>query len=244
VFAVDPTNTRGPTVSFVVEFTPYNFNSPVNWGAAFPGGGITPGLFSMSNFITNVDVVKGFRCIACCVKWIPNGPIATRSGVIGRSYAPSRLITPGVALSALDAMSSTSRQDTNGSVSHEVRWLPSFEDERFSSVTEVNVAGTGSVQMAGVNVDCSISGVGPYTYTANGYFEFTCVWEWEPVLTYGGSGITSSLNIPKSSTTLNDVLRAVGNAGKFVYDHGADIATAYSIAAGTRYIRRGNALRM
>jgi hypothetical protein len=227
-------------VDFAVEATPYNMNTPFAAASQVTGGSLAFSDSTVGNFITNYSVVKSFRCVAACFKWVPSGPISLRSGVIGRVYSPAKTITPGDSTNGSIMLASMPHQEANGSVIHEVRWLPSFNDERFSSTAEVNANGVGSMSICGVNIDCTTTGVSPnIVATANGYLELTCAWEWEPHLGGGTNGIAAS-TLTTTGGTVRDTLSAIRNLGDFLYGNGpAIMATGYSLAAGVSRMTRG-----
>jgi hypothetical protein len=227
------------TLDFAVEATPYNMNTPFTGASQVNGTAFTFAATSAVNFITNSSVVKSFRCVAACFKWVPIGPISVRSGVIGRVYSPAKTYAAGDSTTGSVVLTSLPHQEANGSVIHEVRWLPSFNDERFSATAEANVNGVGSMTISGVNIDCTATGVSPNIIaTASGYLELTCAWEWEPHVA-GGNGISASATVAMNGT-VRDTLSAIRNLGDFLYGNGpAIMATGYSLAAGVSRMTRG-----
>jgi len=225
-------------MDFIAEFTPWNAPSFLQFGGVKQGGAsITTFSGSYTSFISGT-AVKSFRPVAACLKFIPSGTIAGRSGVIGLGYSPNKIYQGSTIYVPSQAMTMTLAQHPTGAVPHEAVWLPSFEDARFGTQLESNVNGVGSVQIVGLNVDATGSGT---QITANGYLEMTVVWEWEPAVAVSGqsNGVVPSLHTP-TRTTLNDVLSTIGDAGRFVLQHagGAMAAGAYQYAQGVAHRRR------
>jgi len=225
------------TMDLFLEFTPWNLPAMACFGSAYPGGTMTATNGSLSNFVTSA-LVKSYRPVAACLKWVPSGNIAGRSGIIGLSYSPEKTTTPGVANYGISMISSTMHQAPNGSESHEVRWLPSFEDARFGSSAETNVVGAGSCMLVALNVDYTGNGSAGI---CNGFIEMTVVWEWEPAIGTANvpNGVVPSLSTP-AKFTLNDVLGSIGDVGNFVVHTARRAAVAYDWATGG--VRRGASL--
>lgn len=219
------------SMDFAYEVTPFNAPTAATYGGNYSGGGLTLQPLFDNCFVTNTSVVKGFRPIACCVKWVPNGPIASRRGTIGYGYSPCKTVNSGDTYNSRELLSGCAITAANGSAVHETKWLPSFEDERFGSVIETDINGAGSVLYVGVNVDCTSTGSGSsWVVVPNGYLEVTTVWEWEPAT--GKASRLVPATSPPSRSTLNEVLSRIGDIGRFVYGSVDTVAAAYQYAAG------------
>lgn len=211
--------TGSAPVKFVVEVTPWNYPSGITSGSASLGS-IALSTVSdpfPSNFV-ETPAVHSFRPVAACIKWIPTGPVANRSGLIGMTYSPSKVTSNGDITSSETVLSTCQMVNSNGSVQHECIWLPSFGDERFSKYDEVNINGAGSVLIVGQGVD-AIAG------SAFGVVEITIVWEWVP--SYGAS-VTSSSATP-SATTLQQVLASIKDVSAFVRGGARAVSMGYNL---------------
>ncbi len=220
-------------VDIVLEFTPWNAPAMLLTGSAAPGSDPTISSFNLSSFITNTTFVQTYRPVAACAKWVPSGAIAQRAGQVGLGYSASRTYSNGAVVSGFDALSRCMKVDPNGSVAHEINWLPSFGDERFGGNGEANIAGAGSCQIVlkGVDTVTLGSNVAP-----NGYFEFTVVWEWEPALGGTSTNIVPSV-IPPTRVTLQDVLSGIRDVGSVLFRHAGLARSAYQYAVGASAMR-------
>lgn len=215
--------------NFVCQLTPYNFPAPFVGTVSPMGQTQNCNSISMQNFVTNPMVVKSYRPVAACMRFISNGSIATRSGIIGRVYNASRSLIVGDAASGHSLMPYMAHQDTNGSVVHEVKWLPSFADERYGNVDDNNISGAGTCTIVGTNVDITHGVAG--SFSINGYVEITVVWEWVPTSTgaSGADGVVSNTpTVP--GFTLQDAMSKIRDMGAFLYGRSEAISAAYSIA--------------
>lgn len=203
---------------FIAEITPWNYPSGITAGNVITGSIslVTPTDNFPSNFI-QIPSVHSYRPIAACVKWIPTGPVAGRSGLIGMSYNPSKVTNAGDVAAVDQALSTCQSVASNGSVQHEMIWLPSFGDERFSKYDEVNINGAGSILLVGQDIDAKNGA--PY-----GTVEITIVWEWVP--SYGAS-VTSSSAAP-SSTTLQQVLSSIKDISAFIRGGARAVSMGYT----------------
>jgi len=228
---------------FAFEMTPWNLPTIGTLAVGLTGSAMaTSTTYSATNFVTGLSV-RSFRPVAACLKFVPTGTISARSGVIGMGYSPDKMFQNGLTTTAGPMLSASLQQNPTGSVPHEILWLPSFEDERFGTQAETNVNGAGSCQIIGMNVDATLSGS---VMMVNGYLEITVVWEWQPAYSVSGqnNGIVPAPMSP-TSTTLNQALSLLGDAGRFVLQHAgtAMVREAYSYAAGA-YNRHGPGLLM
>lgn len=241
-------------LDFVFEYTPWNAPTSVALAVSQVGSTQTISGASLNNFVTNDSLVRSYRPVAACVKWVPTGNYAARSGLIGMSYTSNKQFKAGVTgVSPGIVARQQQRVDGNGTVSHETVWLPSFIDQRFSTNDETNVVGCGSITVSGSNIDATYTAASGGTATLNGYLEITTIWEWVPAEvaeTAGGglvqgaaTGVVPPTGI-NTGVTLDAVLGAVRDVGSFVFQHvGRGMATALS--AGVRAnVRRGGAMPM
>lgn len=222
-----PSAGTGTALDFVVEVSPSNYPAMATYGYAVSQGSTTLANYNETGFLTS-SVVKGYRPIACCVRWIPTGAIASRAGLIGLAYSPSKTTTSGASgIYPTSFVTSAQRLAPNGATAHEAKWLPSFGDERFGSATEVNINGAGSIMVTGRGVD-AVAGI------ASGYVDITVVWEWEPNTAYGtGSGAYGGITPSTARTwgaSLASALGRITDVGKFVFGAMEGIA-AYQYGA-------------
>lgn len=228
------------TADFVCQITPYNFPAPFVGCVTNPGVDGVCNSFAINNFVTNTSIVKTYRPVAACIRFVSNGTVAGRSGLIGRTYNASKAFSVGDVQTGRNLLPFMSRVDPNGSTLHEVKWLPSFGDERFGSVSDANINGAGSMVIVGSNVDMTQTGAGGYSI--NGYVEVTCVWEWIPFI-IGGSpsqGVVGSTPVAQAFT-VQDVLSRIRDVGSFLYGGARSLNAAYQYAASTAGTLRGSA---
>lgn len=213
--------TDGPTTgNFVVQLTPWNLDAT----HGYISGGADVGGFSMNsgglgNFITTSTVVRSYRPIACCMKWIPTGPVSSRAGLVGVSYGVNTSLVAGDVVTAGAIVSSGLRYASNGSEDHEVRWLPTETDALWTTILDATKPGAGSVTIALEGVD----GVRKSnTLTLNGRLEVAICWEWQPkgfndgIVTAPHLPLPFSLNAAMAS--LGDITQAlVGKMASRVY---------------------------
>lgn len=233
-----PSGPQVPYMDYVYEVTPWNFPNPLISGGAPSGTSFTlSNNVALSNFVTNPNVVRTYRPIAACLRWVPSGPIGARAGVVGMGYSPARTYESGLTVNALQVLGTTMKQDANGSVDHNIVWLPSFGDERFGGNGETNILGAGSMQLVLSGIDTVDNGTGVSNNLA-GYIEVTVVWEWEPISSSQMGVVPSAASATRF--TLQDVLSRIPDVGSFVLGKAADMAgrLAYQYAAGASS-RRG-----
>jgi hypothetical protein len=120
---------------------------------------------------------------------------------------------------------------------HEVRWLPSFQDQEFTSTIAPNVNGVGTMlaTLSGVDGTFYVTN----SWTANGYFEVTTVWEWTPA--YANS-TAIPISAPPSRSSLQQILSSVGDLGRFVYGRMPAVGERLLTAGITAGARRGAGL--
>jgi hypothetical protein len=112
----------------------------------------------------------------------------------------------------MSGLSSFPKINSNGSESHEVKWLPTNSDQNFTTIAAANDPGVGTLGLALSGVDGIATGVGACFF--NGFVEVTTVWEWTP---YFLEGLSVPIMAPPSRTSLQEVLARIGDLGRFVY---------------------------
>lgn len=225
---VPTVGTPTSTGDFIIEITPWNFPNVFNYTCTIGGGSQTVQLGTVSNFVTNTNVVKCARPVACCAKWVPLGPYNARQGLIGLTYAPSKLMSVGdTGMLVANVMSQCVNISSHGSIQHEVLWLPSFADERFSSTGEQSLAGVGTMLVVGRSIDFAQGA----TSQPQGYLELTTVWEWEPQGNSSGTNIPPSVAAPPAYS-LNQVLSSIGDLGRFTLRNAKTVASLTKVLTG------------
>ncbi len=226
---------------FVVEYMPQLVSSgATNTALAAAGqapGGATPAIaYStagsatglVSNFISSSGVVGRFRPVAACLKYIPSGPYTSRQGMIGLGYTQGFPATPTASMNIFQTLSQCQMIASNGSRSHEVRWLPTDTDESWV-VLGSSAGGAGCIYLVGKGVDATATGT--TAAGVNGYIEITTVWEWQPALS---NSLNSAPRAPAPFTT-QSVLSSITDLGAYLFDgvrHEAGKAL-YNIGRGT-----------
>lgn len=160
-------------------------------------------------------VCRAYRPVAACVKWVPNGSIMNRSGLLSAGYVLDEVdsTTNVTGANVANWQTLCTRTDSNTGMAKEMeaRWLPSGpEDLEFRSRGVTYNADTGTVLIVGRGIDY-VSGATSY---ANGILEVTVVWEWLP---NSGAGIVSPVQ-SGSSSTLQAVLGSIGNLAHFALE--------------------------
>lgn len=170
------------------------------------------------------NTVKRWRPIAACIKWIPTGAYAKRSGEIGVGYTAGQLIGVGDVWSPQLGITQAMQRAPNGGSPHEARWLPTNSDQRFNLSGNTEAAG-GSVFIVGQNIDgvnAAATGGG-----LSGYLECTTIWEWEPNMDAAGGGVTiTNVPVPPAPFALTDYLPKIKNVGAFVVEGLGAVAQA------------------
>jgi len=209
---------------FIFEYMPQLVSSGATntafaAGAQAPGGGTpvisyaTTGTATgpITNFISGSGVVGRFRPAAACLKFIPSGPYTSRQGLIGLGYVQGFVAAPTTTMSIFQTLSQCQMIASNGSRSHEVRWLPTDADESWV-VLGSSAGGAGCVYLVGKGVDSTATSA--TAAGINGYVEVTTIWEWQPALT---NGINAAPRAPAPFTT-QGVLSSIGDLGAYLFD--------------------------
>ncbi len=216
------TNT-GSTGSYMIQWTPAG--AAANGFVVRTYGANTYATLAQSDFLTSGVVAKA-RPVASCLKWIPTGPVTSRQGVVGLMYSTGAIITSGATTLgslASDMLNSCNVLASNGSVPHEVKWLPTIADESFTN-PNVSVAS----EVSGGSVAIVLSGVDATAGVPNGYIEATTIYEWTPATNQGGAPAIA----PASTFTVKDALARISDLGQFLFgDSQAAIGGAMRSAA-------------
>jgi hypothetical protein len=169
------------------------------------------------NFVTTA-VVKRYRPVAACIRWIPDGPYTDRAGSVGVNYSAGVLVTPGNVIPMSNLLRMAAKVVPNGSMEHEVKWLPTEVDENWTTTLENanGSAGTVSISLSGIDgVASSTTGI-----ALNGRLEVITCWEWLPAV--GQGDLTVSVRSPAPYTS-QQVLSSIRDMGHFLYE-GAGMA--------------------
>lgn len=152
--------------------------------------------YSSTPFLAT-GTVRQYRPVAACLKFVPIGPIADRSGIVGMGYCNGPLLTTGSVASFGDTLNQCLERAPNGSSEHEIRWLPNASDERFDPYTGGFTDPEASCLIFSIT---NCDGVATSTANANlnGYLEYTAVYEWLPAQ---GASLTSAPKTPLPFTT-------------------------------------------
>lgn len=199
IFMQCPGTFSGPGVdgigNFVLQIQCKTF--PVYMQASQVQPDATAAVFTDTNNFLASSTVEAYRCVAACAKWVPIGPIAKRSGIIGLSSSNNPTITNLATVNFNNYITQALRRDSNGSSHHEVRFLPSSGDETFHEYTAGSLlADATTLYVSGVGVD--IVSTSTTSANINGYVEFTGVYEWIPK---ASNGISNSTQMPPPFTT-------------------------------------------
>lgn len=165
-------------------------------------------------FITDPIYIGGYRCVAACLKWVPSGPYAVRSGIVGLGYSQTPPVPVGGAtvtpVTSLPNVASCQHSSTTGSEPHETRWIPTTADQNFTTLTAQNTQMAGTVYLALHNIDGTASST--TNYALNGYVEMVAVWEWIPMEV---RNMQMNIQAPPR-TSMNEVLSRISDMGRFI----------------------------
>jgi len=236
-FIANQTQLGSKVNDYVVQWSPGNLgpsgatNLGLFVGGATPGGamsGTTGSYISgnravsslQSNFINATGTSVGtYRVVACCMKWIPTGPVLDRQGVVAPIYSPTPLFAAANPPLFADIEQACPEPKANGSESHEIVWIPNNKDQEYgildAGVLEAGF-GTLTLGLGGIDGTFVNAGYAGYLYAAiaNGRVECTTVWQW----TARGvaNGLTQTLTSPPKHS-VNDVLADVVDIGHAIY---------------------------
>lgn len=161
-------------------------------------------------FLDNT-VVKQYRCLAACLKWIPTGPIQTRQGYVSLGYTAASPVNSGDTVTAgtvAQFANNGLERQPNGSSDHEIRWIPNPADEQFLPNPTNPTNTNSSINIALVGVDAIYTGT--TTVTLNGVLELTLIVEWLP---QGSQGLSTAPepNLPFTSQYYQSTIRDIGS---------------------------------
>jgi len=201
--------------------------------AGSTGGTTTPtfGGTNVTGSFLSSSVLRGYRPVAACAKWVPTGAIANRAGMIAVGYEGGFTKIGGDSGTPADIAALAAgllERAPNGSSAHEVRWLPTSYDETYGIGSPNVVYGSGTIYVAGVNVDCVYDTT--TTLTANGYVELTIVVEWIPAVS---SGLAVAPEAPPAFTS-QQYQSTIKDIGSFLLTGARTLGSAFggSIARG------------
>lgn len=218
------------SVTFTLVSQPASFPNLL-LGAAVPST-VSPTYAgtAASNTFFSSGVVKAYRPVAACARWVPTGPISKRQGMISLSYKPGLPVnandTATIAAQLALAQDSFERCP-NGSAMHEIRWLPTPADESYVSPSGAFFSGGGTLTVAGIGVD----GVATSTssWIASGYVELTYIFEWLPT---SQQGIQTTVE-PTVNFTSQQYQATLGDVGSFLLHGVRQASRAATTAAVT-----------
>jgi hypothetical protein len=206
------------TVDYAVWLQPYNYSTTTGYwdaGAAAGNSFASPAPHGFTtNFITTASgAVMRYRPVACCLRYVPSGPYSTRSGIAALGYSSGLPVAIGSPTLQPSVFSAAQRIVPVGSEQHEVRWLPTITDEKWTQTTAGNDLSAGCVFMALKNTDAIVL-LGGVTAALNGSFEVTTVWEWVPYS--AAAGVSIAPRAPSPYTT-QSVLSTIRDMGAFLF---------------------------
>lgn len=201
------------SMSFVFNWNParnrYNLGVSAAAADVTMGAAVTPftgGIFSASDA---TNLAQSFRCAAACAKFIPLGPVASRSGLIGGAYVGDKVATDSEVVVVGDALTMCPVVSTNGADMMEVKWFPAdpsdLEFRPATTTTADTGPDSGTILLVGRGVDAT----GTPSFL-QGQIELTAVYEWIPNIKQG----TTPTLMPPPSYTLNQVLRSIGDLAR------------------------------
>lgn len=231
---VSGTTGQATTANLALQWCPHQFSAAS--GLVWSGDVSSAPLPAMqhtgfSTFVGSASIVKRFRPVASCLKFIPTGEFAKRSGVIGLGYNPGMILENGELKTVNQVMQLSQHVGPVGEEPHEVRWLPTSTDENF---VEHGGAATSISNTTGGAVFASLRNVHAIYTAANtikiqGFFEITTVWEWVPD---AGWGLAAAPKAPLPYTS-QQVLSTIGDLGAYIFQ-GVRVAGEGMVKAGVR----------
>lgn len=179
-------------------------------GAPAPGG---------SFFGVVGGTAASYRTVACCVQVSYPGSELTRAGIVSGGVVQFGTVAPNIStagggtnvatsVSALRTLSQHTERTPQNMM--EITWFPGPGDMRFYNLNG-NASITGSdVVTEGEDKNAIIITVAGLPVSTGVRIRIVTVFEWTP---RAGLGVVSSAQTPASSSTLNDVLRALPASG-------------------------------
>lgn len=182
---------------------------------------------SMGGFF-NSGFVGRARCVAGCVKILYTGTELNRAGTAGFALQQGRTLVQNepVGGNSSSWLATVPHTERIGQREMEYRWVPGPGDEFF------RVCSNGSEELPtnetnGASIQLVISGITPGTVRVT----WVSVWEWQPEQEIN-TGIVSVNRPPASNNSLNQVLRALGDVGRFAV-RASETLPGFVSAAGT-----------
>jgi len=212
---------------FLVEFTPgrgsidmYRFGWAATTGTTLGNADVGgPGGFLDSG------VVGRFRPAAACARVIYTGSEAIRRGIVAQYLSAGISMYQGEAIlgTALQWSTSAPYSRRMGEVQHEIKWVPSAEDEMFTVPDGGGDEGPLSAREGEHNsLTTVVVNAEPGTY----YLELVIVYEWQPREEHAGDRIVSTLAKPASRVPIQEILQKLGDISKW--------AVGSAVSSGTR----------
>lgn len=236
--------TVGSTVPATVQLAICPGNYATNTGMTWaPGSSQPAGTAGRSVFVVTSSAVRKYRPVAACMKWIPSGSYASRAGVVGMGYSSGNVMVSGDVCETSQFLASQLEVAPNGSKLHEVRWLPTADDQNWMSANSTAGISNGTMTLILYNVDATATST--TSATLNGYVEVTIVWEWIPTSTGTAAGGGLSM-APATGTrfTINDHQSTIRDIGAFLLEGVRNTASAVTegfvmgLSGGVRNIVR------
>lgn len=198
------------------------------------GAAIAPTIFG-SNNPAYTGIAGTARCLAACVKVHYTGSELNRAGLVFAGLQ-STVVFQGAQTqtcpSAGAVGSCLPQIDRLGSRVHEYRWVPSFADEAFVSTFDDGSPLVNATPTIGNSLIVSLTGFP----AGSVMFEVVSCWEYN-VSMLQPAGIVSTASVPKSPSTLNDVLRTIGDIGAFALSAEGHQKVAGLIGNAARTVR-------
>jgi len=211
-----------------VETSPIMYAYRETAGAVLGGVTCVPvavNLFGQSEVVSGALVQTGgsfgsCRAVAACIKVGYNGSVMNLSGrVFGKITTQQTFSQASNVIGTktfTDLMADSPQIDDLRSRTHEYRWVPAFDDQNWVQ-TPAGRASSGdtqftadSVQKQGQTLCVGVMGAPSGTIT----YEVTIVWEAQ-VSGGANTDLLSTTTAPPTSSTLNHVLREIGNVGSW-----------------------------
>jgi hypothetical protein len=194
---------------YFLEFTP-SFISPIRFGWSLTkGGSLGNGESIAVTGLIGSGFVGRARCAAACIKVIYTGTELDRQGLVGATLDAGVTINGNEPINktAAELLTTCARVDRMGQVVHEFKWVPGPGDSDFNPI---DIEEAGGFTANGNSLQVVLSGVSQGAFV----IDITSVWEYQPSQEIA-SGIVTVMRSPPSSITFNQILRGLGDLGKF-----------------------------
>nr|UHS72335.1 MAG: hypothetical protein 2 [Tombusviridae sp.] len=217
----DPT-----AVDYVFEFCPSNGASAAmayGWSATKGGSLGNAATYSMGGLLDNGTAGRA-RCVAACIKVIYTGAELSRAGLVGYTLDNGSTLTAGEAIAgaATNWITAAAHTERIGQRDTEYRWVPGPGDESFR-IPVLTSEEQSSGENSGNAIQVAITGMPPGTVQLH----LVSIWEWQPQEEGTGNSSLVAINKgPSSRNNLNEILRALGDLGKFAANTYAPVASA------------------